>query len=78
MSDDATGLGLYEGMMHAGMSVDDVWLGQRELGGDADSLSIEAYLLGLLRPDRYQHNLIAQAINEHFIGEGGDHPVAYW
>jgi hypothetical protein len=33
--------------------------------------------LGLLRPDTYQHNLIAQAINERFLDNGQDHPVSY-
>ena len=34
-------------------------------------------MLGLLVPDDYQHNLIAQALNEYFIELGQDHPVAY-
>lgn len=40
-------------------------------------LELEAYVLGLLVPDDFQHNLIAQALNEYFIDVGQDHPVGY-
>jgi hypothetical protein len=48
-----------------------------ELGGNAGEYEIEAYALGFLLADDYQHNLIAQAINEKCIDRGVDHPVAY-
>jgi hypothetical protein len=32
-------------------------------------------VLGLLSPDDYQHNLIAQAFNEYFLDRHEDHPV---
>ena len=34
-------------------------------------------MLGLLVPDDYQHNLIAQALNEYFIELGQALPVGY-
>lgn len=71
------GLSLYDGMRRAGMSFEDVWLAQMSVGGEADAMAVEAYVLGLLSADRHQHNLIAQGINEHFIDRGGYHPVAY-
>ena len=40
-------------------------------------MEVEAYVLGLLVSDPLTHNLIAQALNEHFIDQGDDHPVAY-
>ena len=53
-----------------------------------DSVGICVYLMvfaGLVffapnflgHPDNYQYNMIAQAINEHFIDRGEDHPVSY-
>jgi hypothetical protein len=48
------------------------------LGGDADVLEVEAYVLSLLIADPYQHDLLAQALNEWCLARGGDHPVAYW
>jgi hypothetical protein len=47
------------------------------VGGTASPARVAAYARGRLRPDSYQHNLIAQAINEHFTDLGEDHPVSY-
>ncbi len=76
--DDGSGLGLQEGIARSGMAFDELWLRQLALGGDAGRLEVEAYVLGLLVPDRYQHDLLAQALNEWSIEHGGDHPVGYW
>ena len=46
-------------------------------GGTASAAQIEAYARGQLPNDSYQHNLIAQAINDHFTDLGEDHPVRY-
>jgi hypothetical protein len=32
----------------------------------------------VLTVDSYEHDLIAQALNEWFIDRGQDHPVGYW
>jgi hypothetical protein len=48
-----------------------------ELGGKAGPLELEAILHGLLRPDSYQYNVIAHALNEHFMDRGENHPVPY-
>lgn len=75
--DDLTGLSLAEGLDRSGMSYEQVWIAQVGLGGSTGPVEVEAYILGLLRPDAYRHNLIAQAINEHFLDGGGDYSVAY-
>lgn len=71
-------LTLEEGMSRSGMSWDRLWLRQVSVGGAIGDLEVEAYVLGLMKPTAFLHDLIAQAINEHFIDGGGDHPVAYW
>ncbi len=71
-------LDLLSGMQAAGLGYAEIWLGQVAMGGTADEMEVEAYLVGLLEPPEHQHNLLAQAINEHFIERGQDHPVAYW
>lgn len=78
MTHDRDRLSLQGGMEASGMGYHDLWLRQIAVGGDASELELEAYLLGLLKPDAFQYNLIAQAINEYFIDHGGDHPVGYW
>jgi hypothetical protein len=77
MAEDHQGLSLREGMGAAGISYEQLWLDQLAIGGVATALEVEAYVRGILKPDAYQHNLLAQAINEHFVERGGDHPVGY-
>ncbi|MCW2528125.1 MAG: hypothetical protein JWM76_2985 [Pseudonocardiales bacterium] len=60
------------------MDYHELWLHHIAVSGSASELELEAYLLGLLRPDPLQYDLIAQAINEHFVDRGEDHPVGYW
>jgi hypothetical protein len=77
MSEQGGKLGLFDGLQLSGLTSAELWLSYYSVGGDASELEVEAYALGLLRPDAYQHNLIAQAINESFIDDGLDHPVSY-
>jgi hypothetical protein len=76
-SGDQARMHLLAGMTRSGMSYRELWWRQVAVGGDASPLELEAYLLGLLRLDPYQHDLIAQALNEHFLEQGDDHPVPY-
>lgn len=71
------GLSLQAGMSRSAMTFEELWLRQVSVGGHAGQLEVEAYLLGLLSMDDYQHDVIAQAINEHFVELGQDHPVSY-
>lgn len=66
-------LGLLDGLRNSGMTISELWLSYYAVGGEARDLELEAYVLGVLRPDGYQHDLIAQALNEHFLGCGLDH-----
>ena len=77
MTDDRPGLDLQQGLEQSGMTYDELWIRQLELGGSAGRLEIEAYMMGLLGIDTYQHDLLAQALNECFLERGGDHPVRY-
>jgi GAF domain-containing protein len=70
-------LSLAAGLKHVGVPIRDLWVGVAGLGGDLSELEIEAYALGVLDPDTYSHNLIAQALNEESLAAGFDHPVAY-
>ncbi|HJQ00767.1 MAG TPA: hypothetical protein VJ851_04135 [Jatrophihabitans sp.] len=66
------------GLRRSQLSITDLWIRYLAIGGSADELELEAYLLGLLTMDTYQHNLIAQALNEFFLDLGEDHLVGYW
>jgi hypothetical protein len=77
MSGTGAGLDLSDGWDLSGLSLAELWLGYVALGGTASQAQLAAYARGLGCPDSYQHNLIAQAINEHFIDRGEDHLVSY-
>ena len=78
MTADEPELSLAEGVARSGMGFEELWLRQLSVGGDAGRLEVEAYVLGLLAADTFQHDLLAQAINEHFIERNANHPVGYW
>ena len=78
MTDFKPKLDVIEGLRRSQLSITELWLRYLAIGGSADELELEAYLLGLLRLDTYQHNLIAQALNEFFLDLGEDHLVGYW
>jgi hypothetical protein len=77
MTAQGSGLSLAEGLWLTELNAEQLWLDYVALGGDAGQLEVEAYTLGILDPGPYQHNLIAQVLNEHVMASGGDHPVAY-
>lgn len=72
------GLGLAEGMTRSLLSFHELWLRQVSVGGTAGVLEVEAYVLGILLADRHSHDVIAQALNEHFLDSGELFPVEYW
>jgi hypothetical protein len=61
----------------AGLSHAELWLRYFELGGMSTGFDVEAFLYGVLAPSDYDHDVIAQALNERFAELGGDHPVPY-
>jgi hypothetical protein len=73
----ATGFSLSDGWDLSGLSLAELWMAYLAIGGAASSAQVEAWTRGQTRPDSYQHNLIAQAINEHFIDRGENQPVSY-
>jgi hypothetical protein len=72
------GLSLHAGMLATQMDYHELWLRYVGVSGAAGPVEMEAFVLGLLSPDAYEHDLIAQAINEWFIDRGQNHPVGYW
>jgi hypothetical protein len=78
MNPDRDGVTLAEGMRASGMDFGELWLRYISVSGAAGPFEVEAYVLGLLAPTVYEHDLIAQAINESFIDQGENHPVGYW
>jgi hypothetical protein len=78
MTAPSAGLSLHDGMLATGMDYHQLWLEYVGISGAAGPFEIEAYVSGLLKPNAYEHDLIAQALNEWFMERGQDHPVDYW
>jgi hypothetical protein len=77
MSSSGPGFSLSDGWDLSGLTLTQLWLCYLAVGGTASQAQVAAYARGQLRPDSHQHNMIAQAINEHFTDRGEDHPVSY-
>jgi hypothetical protein len=77
MSRPGPGFSLSDGWDLSGLTLTELWLRYLAVGGTASPARVSAYARGLLRPDSHQHNMIAQAINEHLTDQGEDHPVSY-
>lgn len=73
----SNGLSLPDGYDLSGMTTREAYLRYIAVGGVTDEMQTEAHLLGLLDPGGHEHNVLAQAVNEHFIDLGQDHPVGY-
>jgi hypothetical protein len=61
----------------AGLSHGELWMRYFEMGGMSTAFELEAFLLGVLAPSVYDHDVIAHALNERFSELGANHPVAY-
>ena len=68
---------LSDGWDLSGLTLADLWLRYLALGGTVSPEQLDAYVDGHPCPDSYQHNMIAQALNEHFCDLGQNHPVGY-
>ena len=60
----------------AGMSFDQLWLAYMALGGNAPPDVMRAYLLGSYT-GAVGYDILAHALNEEFVDQGGNHPVPY-
>ncbi len=77
----AAGLSLSDGLDLSGLSYFELWVLYIGLGGAASSSELADLIAHDDKPetalDAHDHNMIAQALNEHFLDLEQDHPVAY-
>jgi hypothetical protein len=52
---------------HAALTTEELWLRYYCLGGTHTKLELELYLDGAIAPPLREHNLMAMALNEHFM-----------
>lgn len=68
---------LESGRELAGLSVLDLWVAYWSIGGMATPQALMTYLDGTQVPEAGDYDVVAQAINDQFIGREMDHPVPY-
>jgi hypothetical protein len=67
---------LRAGLAHSDLCIEQLWWRYISLGG---SMPIDRMIAMLHGADLscWEHDHLAQALNESFVEQGGDHPVAY-
>ena len=77
MTDGDLDLSLDTGFKDSGLTTTELWTCHIAVGGTIGMIEFEAYVCGALRPNRFQHDVIAQALNEYFLEVSGAWPVRY-
>jgi hypothetical protein len=73
----ASEMSLRAGLALSGLSHEQLWLRCLAVGGTFSRDGLDAALSGRRRLTTYEHNVIAQALNDFFVERGQNHPVAY-
>jgi hypothetical protein len=66
-----------DGRRRLGLTPMALWIAYFEVGGNATLGEVEGWLAGASQPSDRDHNFIAQALNDHFVELGLDHPMRY-
>jgi hypothetical protein len=78
MGDDDSTTALAAGFRRSGLTTTGVWLRAMGIGGDLRQSDVAALTTGGRLATRAEHDLVAAALNEHFVELGQNHPVPYW
>lgn len=69
---------LRAGFLSSGLSPTALWAGYFSMGGNLSQDEVLAALFNGLVLSPHDHNMVAQALNEHFIEVGRNHLVPYF
>ncbi len=72
-----SGRALRAGLALTGLSLDQLWAGCVALGAAPDVQELDVMLRGERTVTVHEHDLVAQALNEHCLGAGYNQPVRY-
>jgi hypothetical protein len=75
LSDSASSL--RAGFAMSGMRLSELWTAYVGLGGSLTVEDLDTALCGARSLSAHEHDLVAQAMNDHFTERGQNHPVAY-
>jgi hypothetical protein len=66
------------GLEHASWLDVDLWIASVAIGGNLDIGEVASITSGARAPTRHEYDLLAAALNDHFVERGQDHPMRYW
>jgi hypothetical protein len=69
---------LAQGLDRAHWAVLDLWLASVEMGAALTRAEVSAIAAGDTDATQREHDALAAALNDEFVGRGEDHPVRYW
>ena len=74
----ASAAAIRDGLGRLRWSTTDLWRAALGVGGAFSTGDVEALASGERDATRSEHDILASALNDHFLDWGGDHPVPYW
>jgi hypothetical protein len=74
---DLSSYALRAGLALSDLDFDQLWAGYLGLGGAMSPAELHAAMSGEREISDHEHDTVAQALNDHFVVKGQDHPVSY-
>lgn len=68
---------LQAGREMLGLSLGELWIAYMRLGGNLPPYVINAYFQGGPEISDHDYDILAHALNEHFLDQESNHPIAY-
>lgn len=68
---------LRSGLAMSDLDFEQLWSAYVGLGGSMSAGDLRDALNGQREISDHQHDMVAQALNDHFVDKGQNHPVAY-
>lgn len=66
------------GLRLARWNISDLWVASVAIGGGFSHHDIDQIAAGDRPATAAEHDILALALNEHFVDEGQNHPIHYW
>ena len=67
-----------DGLRQSGWTARDRWVAAVGIGGAFTERGIQEITSGRVAASAIEHDILACALNEHFVDRGENHPVKYW
>jgi hypothetical protein len=71
-------IAIQEGLALARWTPAELWRACLGIGGSFTGTEIADFASGSQDATRTDHNILASALNEHFVARGQNHPVPVW